>query len=61
MLPMYVRNAEEHKRLFLDPKSAVSEAGLEMVNYEEIWSTYMHKYKELYEGRITKENSKGLR
>ena len=59
MVPMYVRNADEHKRPFLDPKSAVCQAGLQLVMYEEVSTTNMHKYKELYAGKITKENSKG--
>ena len=57
LVPIYIKNTEEHKRPFLDPKSAVSEAGLELVLHEEIWTSY--KYKELYEGKITRDNSQG--
>ena len=59
MVPMYIKSADEHKRPFLDPNSAVCKAGLELLMYEEVSTTNMHKFKELYEGKITKGNSKG--
>ena len=59
LVPSYTKTADEHKRPFLNPSSAVSEAGLELLMYEEISSTNMQKFKELYNGKITKDNSKG--
>ena len=58
-MPMYVRTREEHKKPFLDPESDVSREGLELVMYKEIWSTNLHRLRDLYKGTITDENAKG--
>ena len=58
-IPTIVRRESEHKKPFLDPNSAVSKSGLELIHFEKLRCSWIEYYKHIYAEKVTKENQSG--